>query len=82
LIPDAIPVLGLLDDALLLPIGVAIALRMIPPAVMEECRERVRQGRADAAATGWSRWAAAGAIGLVWLLLLAVPVALYARSGA
>jgi uncharacterized membrane protein YkvA (DUF1232 family) len=40
LIPDFIPVLGYLDDLILLPLGIALALRMIPPAVMAECREK------------------------------------------
>lgn len=40
LIPDFIPVLGLVDDLLLLPLLLALALRMIPDAVMTECRAR------------------------------------------
>jgi len=38
LIPDFIPVLGYLDDLILLPLGIALALRMIPTSVLEECR--------------------------------------------
>lgn len=38
LIPDPIPVLGLLDDALLVPLGVALARRLVPPDVLAECR--------------------------------------------
>lgn len=38
LIPDVIPLLGYLDDIILVPAGVALALRLIPPAVMAECR--------------------------------------------
>jgi uncharacterized membrane protein YkvA (DUF1232 family) len=40
LIPDFIPVLGYLDDLILLPLGIALALRMIPSAVMAECRQK------------------------------------------
>lgn len=40
LIPDFIPVLGLLDDLLLLPLLLGLALRLIPTTVMEECRAR------------------------------------------
>jgi uncharacterized membrane protein YkvA (DUF1232 family) len=38
LIPDFIPVLGLLDDLILVPLGIALVLRLIPPAVMAEHR--------------------------------------------
>lgn len=38
LIPDPIPVLGYLDDALLLPIGIWVTLRLIPAEVMHDCR--------------------------------------------
>jgi uncharacterized membrane protein YkvA (DUF1232 family) len=40
LIPDFIPVLGLLDDLILVPAGVALVLRLVPAEVLAECRER------------------------------------------
>jgi len=40
LIPDPIPVLGYLDDLVLIPLGVFLALKMIPPQVMVECRKK------------------------------------------
>jgi uncharacterized membrane protein YkvA (DUF1232 family) len=40
LIPDFIPVLGYLDDALLLPGLIWLNIRLIPADVLEECRER------------------------------------------
>lgn len=40
LIPDFIPVLGMVDDLLLLPLLLGLALRLIPPPVMAECRAR------------------------------------------
>jgi uncharacterized membrane protein YkvA (DUF1232 family) len=43
LVPDFIPVLGYLDDVILVPLGVALALRMIPATVMAECRERAQE---------------------------------------
>lgn len=38
LIPDFIPVLGYLDDLILVPLGIALAVRLIPPDVLEESR--------------------------------------------
>jgi uncharacterized membrane protein YkvA (DUF1232 family) len=40
LIPDFIPVLGYLDDLVLIPLGVLAVRTMIPPHVMQECRDR------------------------------------------
>lgn len=69
LIPDFIPVLGYLDDLVLIPAGIALALRMIPPEVMAECRERARaaEGRP-------TNWAAAVVIIAIWLGLAALAV--------
>lgn len=39
LIPDFIPVLGLLDDAIIVPLGILLAMRLIPEAVVAECRQ-------------------------------------------
>ena len=40
LIPDFIPVLGLLGDAILLPIGIWLTLKFIPAPILAECREK------------------------------------------
>lgn len=40
LIPDFIPVLGLLDDLVLVPLGLRLALRWVPPPVLAECRKQ------------------------------------------
>lgn len=49
LIPDFIPVLGYLDDLIITPLGVALALKMIPPEVMADARRRseelIQQGK-------------------------------------
>jgi uncharacterized membrane protein YkvA (DUF1232 family) len=39
LIPDPIPVLGYLDDLVIVPLGVALAIKMIPPQILAGCRE-------------------------------------------
>jgi uncharacterized membrane protein YkvA (DUF1232 family) len=68
LIPDVIPVLGYLDDLILVPLGVLLARRMIPPEVMAECRERARQVIAQGRPV--NRVAAAVVVA-VWLLVAA-----------
>ena len=40
LIPDFIPILGYLDDLVITPLGLALAIRLIPPGVMAEARVR------------------------------------------
>jgi uncharacterized membrane protein YkvA (DUF1232 family) len=69
LVPDAIPILGYLDDLLLVPLGIALALRMVPAAVMEECREQARLAMEQGRPTNW---AAAAVIVVVWLLAAVV----------
>lgn len=67
LIPDFIPVLGYLDDLILVPAGIALAIRLIPPDVMSECRARAE------AAMGKGKprnWVAGALIITLWLLVL------------
>ena len=71
LIPDFVPVLGLLDDVILLPLGIALALKMIPRAVIEECRGRVATGELERSRIG--RFGAIG-IGVIWAVLLALVI--------
>jgi uncharacterized membrane protein YkvA (DUF1232 family) len=47
LIPDFIPVLGYLDDLVVIPAGVFLVLKMIPPQIMEECRAMAKEHIAD-----------------------------------
>ena len=69
LIPDFIPVLGYLDDLILLPIGIFFALKLIPPPVLAENRlraaELVNQGKPV------SKWGAV-LIVIIWIVSLAV----------
>lgn len=77
LIPDVIPLLGYLDDLLLVPAGIWLALRLTPPAVLADCR-----ARAEAAAARPRAWAGAVVVVLAWLLLAVAAVALVARAAA
>lgn len=73
LIPDPIPVLGYLDDLILLPLGVMIALRLIPDEVMADARPEAE----DALAEG-NPVSRAGVIIVVimWVLLIVLAVLL------
>lgn len=71
LIPDFIPVLGYVDDLILIPLGVKLALKMIPCEVMADCRERSREVMAKGKPV--NKIAAAFII-LVWLLLAALGI--------
>lgn len=44
LIPDFLPVIGHLDDLVLVPLGLWLALRMVPDAVWQDCRARAAAG--------------------------------------
>lgn len=67
LIPDFIPVLGYLDDLILIPAGITVALRMIPKGIIEECRAQAAD--MDKSSMGKS-WIAAGVILVVWIVLI------------
>jgi uncharacterized membrane protein YkvA (DUF1232 family) len=66
LIPDPIPVLGYLDDLVLVPLGVLAVRRMIPDHVMTECRFKAQE-----LTTKPTNWIAAVVIVLIWLALAA-----------
>jgi uncharacterized membrane protein YkvA (DUF1232 family) len=68
LIPDPIPVLGYLDDLLLLPLGIYVALRLIPREVLAECRAKARATSEELPPNWW----ACAVIALLWLVTLMV----------
>jgi uncharacterized membrane protein YkvA (DUF1232 family) len=77
LIPDFIPVLGYLDDLIVVPLGIALALKMIPAEVMIDARrqaeELLRQGKPISRA---------GAIMVIaiWLIIITAVVWSIARA--
>ena len=75
LIPDPIPVLGHLDDLIIVPLGVALAIRMIPPPVLAECREESRHAKDRPVSK-----IAAVVVVAVWVVLAALAVWLVARA--
>ncbi len=72
LIPDFIPVLGYLDDLVIVPGGILLATRMIPHGVMQECRERARTERISSRA----KWVIAVIIVAIWLAVAVLLVRL------
>jgi uncharacterized membrane protein YkvA (DUF1232 family) len=69
LIPDFIPVLGYLDELVLIPIGVMAVRALIPEPVLTECRERA--ARLEGKPTNWL---AAVVIVAIWLSLAAAAI--------
>jgi uncharacterized membrane protein YkvA (DUF1232 family) len=67
LIPDPVPVIGYLDDLILLPLGIALAIRMIPDDVMTDCRKLARETTFDKPSK-W-KWLGVGFVLVVWLLI-------------
>ena len=77
LIPDFVPILGYLDDLILIPLGITIAIKMIPDDVMQACRERAREAHINGRPTNW---AVATVIVGIWLLLAAFFILLIVRT--
>jgi uncharacterized membrane protein YkvA (DUF1232 family) len=69
LIPDFIPLLGLLDDAILLPLGILAVIRLIPPVVLADLRAQAER-RLSARPSGH-----VGAVIVMVLWLLAAAIA-------
>jgi uncharacterized membrane protein YkvA (DUF1232 family) len=68
LIPDPIPVLGYLDDLILIPLGIALVIKLIPAEVLQDCREKaaltMKAGKPK-------NWVAGGIIIMIWVSLFA-----------
>jgi len=62
LIPDFIPIGGQLDDLVLVPLGIAVVLRLVPDDVMADCRLR-----AESAEMPGGRWVAAAVVAVLWI---------------
>jgi uncharacterized membrane protein YkvA (DUF1232 family) len=67
LIPDFIPVLGYLDDLVIVPAGLALAIRLIPNEVMCECRSKAEERMSQ---KGPRNYTAAAIIVAIWLCLI------------
>ena len=65
LIPDFIPIIGYLDDLILVPLGLWLVIKLIPTPILVECRE---QATAMKSQDKPKNWIAAGAIAALWFL--------------
>ena len=64
LIPDFIPVIGQIDDLIIVPAGISLAVKMIPKSVMEEYRQKARAEPIDSR----TKWVVAATIISIWVL--------------
>jgi uncharacterized membrane protein YkvA (DUF1232 family) len=71
LIPDFIPVLGYLDDLLIVPFLVIVALKLIPKQIIDECREQAKDLWKDGKP---KKWYYAIPVIIIWLLIVFVVV--------
>jgi uncharacterized membrane protein YkvA (DUF1232 family) len=71
LIPDFIPVLGYLDDLILIPLGIGLAIKMIPASVMVDCRIQAEVETAEGKQTNWI---SVVMIILIWIILAALTI--------
>jgi len=76
LIPDFIPVLGYLDDLILLPLGVMVVIKMIPEPVLAECRQNAQLLVSQKKLLNW---VSVGVI-LIWVLLLGGVILIVFRT--
>ncbi len=74
LIPDFIPVLGQLDELIIVPAGIALVMKMIPKAIMQECRRRAREEPVDTR----TKWIVATIIVLIWVFAIYLVLKLFA----
>ena len=69
LIPDFVPVLGYLDDIILIPLGISLVIKLIPKEILDECRaqadEVFKEGKPK-------NWIAGALIILIWITVVAL----------
>ncbi len=75
LIPDFIPIIGLLDDAIILPLGLWLFLKMLPYGAFEHHR-----AIAEEASHRPTSWIGAVVIGLIWVMVLCWILLLFAAA--
>jgi uncharacterized membrane protein YkvA (DUF1232 family) len=80
LIPDFIPIIGYVDDLIMIPLGIALILRLTPSGVLAECRAQAQQElESGGLARSTPARIATVAIVVAWLLGLALTVMVLVR---
>ena len=74
LIPDPIPVIGHLDDIILIPLGVSLAIKLIPAAVLANSRIRAHEARLRI-----TNWIGAAVVVVIWVAVILIVMRLVAR---
>ncbi|MCX5818977.1 MAG: YkvA family protein [Deltaproteobacteria bacterium] len=77
LIPDFIPILGYLDDLILIPLGIMLVIRLIPADVVAECRARSEEMVGKVTRAGKIT---AGVVVAIWILAAALVIRLILRN--
>ncbi|MCJ7770788.1 YkvA family protein [Candidatus Bathyarchaeota archaeon] len=72
LIPDFIPVLGELDELIIVPAGIALVMKMIPEATMEDCRRRAREEPINSK----TKWIVTAIIVAIWIFAVYIVLKL------
>lgn len=67
LIPDFIPILGMLDDLILIPLGIVIAMKIIPQSIWEDCRKAAESG---VSIDGKYKKVGAIIIAMIWIIIV------------
>lgn len=69
LIPDFIPILGYIDDLIIIPLGVMIAIKLIPQNILKECeleaKEKLKEDIKESKVAGV-------VIGIIWIIIIAI----------
>lgn len=76
LIPDFIPIIGYLDDLILIPAGIWLALKLIPPQVLADCRTQAAEKLGKDKPVSW---VTAVLIIIIWLIMTALLIGLVIR---
>lgn len=69
LIPDFIPVLGLLDDLIIIPLGIYLAIKLIPKEVLNDCNKSAENSIEKGESLPKS-WVVASSIVLLWIVII------------